>query len=191
MKFTLPWIPHGGYSHVFVAKKLGYWEKRGLDVTVDRGFGSGEVCKTLGLGQYEFGSLDLGVMVNCVGKGLDLVATGGLSPRSPVGIFSLAKKGIKINNKALDEINKTLFDKSRSNKKDQPGEYVQILTNKPRTVFYVAVVTLPKFADPVRQVFVVGHGPTLTSATDNRGGLSPDPLGWSISRCPSSALLRC
>ncbi len=29
VKFTLPWIPHGGYSHVFVAKKLGYWEKRG------------------------------------------------------------------------------------------------------------------------------------------------------------------
>ncbi len=95
VKFTLPWIPHGGYSHVFVAKKLGYWEKRGLDVSIDRGFGSGEVCKTLGLGQYEFGSLDLGVMINCVGKGLDLVATGGLSPRSPVGIFSLAKKGIR------------------------------------------------------------------------------------------------
>jgi NitT/TauT family transport system substrate-binding protein len=95
VKFTLPWIPHGGYTHVFVAKKLGSWDKRGLDVSIDRGFGSGEVCKTLGLGQYEFGSLDLGVMINCVGKGLDLVATGGLSPRSPVGIFSLAKKNIR------------------------------------------------------------------------------------------------
>jgi NitT/TauT family transport system substrate-binding protein len=95
IKFTLPWIPHGGYTHVFVAKKLGFWEKRGLDVSIDRGFGSGEVCKTLGLGQYEFGSIDLGVMINCVGKGMDLVAIGGLSPRSPVGIFSLAKKGIR------------------------------------------------------------------------------------------------
>src|SRR3989441_10233750 len=95
LKFTLPWIPHGGYTHVFVAKKLGYWEQRGLEVTIDRGFGSGEVCKTLGLGQYEFGSLDLGVMINCVSKGLDLVATGVLSPRSPVGIFALTKKGIR------------------------------------------------------------------------------------------------
>ena len=25
LKFTLPWIPHGGYTHVFVAKKLGFW----------------------------------------------------------------------------------------------------------------------------------------------------------------------
>ena len=94
LKVTLPWIPHGGYTHVFVAKKLGFWEKRGLDVAIDRGFGSGEVCKTLGLGQYDFGSIDFGVMTNCVGKGLDLVAIGMLSPRSPLGIFSLPKKGI-------------------------------------------------------------------------------------------------
>jgi ABC-type nitrate/sulfonate/bicarbonate transport system substrate-binding protein len=95
VKFTLPWIPHGGYTSVFVAKKLGAWEKRGVDVTIDRGFGSGEVCKTLGLGQYDFGNLDIGVMTNCVSKGLDLVAIGLLAARSPIGIFSLAKKGIK------------------------------------------------------------------------------------------------
>src|SRR6266478_2533486 len=54
LKFTLPWIPHGGYTHVFVAKKLGFWEKRGLEVAI-----------------------------------------GMLSPRSPLGIFSLPKKGIR------------------------------------------------------------------------------------------------
>ncbi len=95
VKFTLPWLPLGGYAHAFVAKKLGFWEKRGLDVTIDRGFGSGEVCKSLGLGQYEFGEIDLPVMMNCRSKGMDLTAIGVLSPRSPVGIFSLAKKGIK------------------------------------------------------------------------------------------------
>ena len=88
IKFTLPWIPHGGYTHIFAAKKLGYWEKRGLDVTIDRGFGSGEVCKTLGLGQYEFGEIDLAVMINCMTKSLDLQALGVLSPRNPLGIFS-------------------------------------------------------------------------------------------------------
>jgi len=95
VKFTLPWIPHGGYTHIFVAKKLGFWEKQGLDVAIDRGFGSGEVCKTLGLGQYDFGELDFAVMINCASKGLDLVAIGNLSPRSPVGIFSQPKKNIR------------------------------------------------------------------------------------------------
>jgi NitT/TauT family transport system substrate-binding protein len=95
VKFTLPWIPHGGYTHIFVAKKLGFWEKRGLDVTIDRGFGSGEVCKTLGLGQYDFGEIDLAVAINCAAKGMDLVAIGNVSPRSPVGIFWQPKAGIK------------------------------------------------------------------------------------------------
>ncbi len=55
---------------------------------------------------------------------------------------------IKIDNQALDDINKMLFDKARNVKKNPEGDYVQILTNQPRTVFYVAVVTTPPFADP-------------------------------------------
>jgi hypothetical protein len=59
------------------------------------------------------------------------------------------KEPIKVDNKALDDINKTLFDKTR-NKKNPEGEYVQILTNKPRSVFYVAAVTLAPRPDPIR-----------------------------------------
>lgn len=44
VKMTLPWLPLGTFSYAFVAKKMGFWEKRGLDVTIDRGFGSGKVC---------------------------------------------------------------------------------------------------------------------------------------------------
>lgn len=38
--------------------------------------------------------LDLAVMMNCVGRDLDLVAIGGIWPRSPVGIFSLREYNI-------------------------------------------------------------------------------------------------
>lgn len=95
VKFTLPWIPHGGFTHYFVAKKNGLWEKRGLDVAIDRGFGSGEVCKTLGLGQYVFGEIDFGVMTNCTSKGLALIGLGLIQPKATMGIFALAKKGIR------------------------------------------------------------------------------------------------
>lgn len=95
VKFTLPWIPHGGFTHYFVAKKRGLWEQRGLNVTIDRGFGSGEVCKTLGLAQYDFGEIDFGVMTNCTAKKLDLIALGLIQPKATMGIFSLAKKGIR------------------------------------------------------------------------------------------------
>jgi len=94
IKLTLPWLPLGTYSFTFVAKKLGYWEKRGLDVTIDRGFGSTKVCVPVDQGQYDFGLLDMAVQAGCVGRGLDLVAIAGIWPRSPIGIFSLKELNI-------------------------------------------------------------------------------------------------
>ena len=94
VKMTLPWLPLGTFSYTFVAKKMGFWESRGLDVTIDRGFGSGKVCVPVDQGQYDFGILDLAVMMNCVGRDLDLVAIAGLWPRSPIGIFSLKEYNI-------------------------------------------------------------------------------------------------
>jgi NitT/TauT family transport system substrate-binding protein len=94
VKMTLAWLPLGTFSYAFVAKKMGFFEKRGLDVTIDRGFGSGKVCVPVDQGQYDFGVIDLGVMMNCAGRGLDLVAVAGVWPRSPVGIFSLKDYGI-------------------------------------------------------------------------------------------------
>jgi NitT/TauT family transport system substrate-binding protein len=94
IKLTLPWLPLGTFSYAFVAKKMGFFDKRGLDVTIDRGFGSGKVCVPVDQGQYDFGILDLSVMMNCAGRGLDLVAVAGIWPRSPVGIFSLKESNI-------------------------------------------------------------------------------------------------
>jgi NitT/TauT family transport system substrate-binding protein len=94
IKLTLPWLPLGTFSYAFVAKKLGYWEKRGLDVTIDGGFGSGKVCVPVDQGQYDFGILDLPVAMNCVGRGLDLVAIASIWPKSPIGIFSLKESNI-------------------------------------------------------------------------------------------------
>jgi len=94
VKLTLPWLPLGTFSYAFVTKKMGFFEKRGLDVTIDRGFGSGKVCVPVDQGQYDFGILDLSVMMNCAGRGLDLVAVAGIWPKSPVGIFSLKENGL-------------------------------------------------------------------------------------------------
>jgi NitT/TauT family transport system substrate-binding protein len=89
IKLTLPWLPLGIFSFAFAAKAMGFWERRGLDVTIDRGFGSGRVCVPVDQGQYDFGIIDLAVMMNCVGRRLDLVDVAGIWPVSPVGIFSL------------------------------------------------------------------------------------------------------
>lgn len=94
VKFTLPWLPLGTFSFSFVAKAKGFWQKRGLDVSIDRGFGSGRVCVPIDQGQYEFGLIDVAVMMNCAGRKLDLVSIGGLWPKSPIGIFTRKDSGI-------------------------------------------------------------------------------------------------
>ncbi|MBZ9811007.1 MULTISPECIES: ABC transporter substrate-binding protein [unclassified Mesorhizobium] len=108
VKFTLAWLPLGTFSYAFVAKAKGLFEQHGLDVTIDRGFGSGKVCVPVDQGQYEFGVIDASVAMNCVSRGLDLVSVAGIWPKSPVGIFSLKEKGI---NKPQDLEGKTVgFD---------------------------------------------------------------------------------
>src|SRR3989442_15973374 len=94
IKLTLPWLPLGTFSFTFVAKKLGYWEKRGLDVTIDRGFGSTKVCVPVDQGQYDFGLIDMAVPAGWAGRGVDLVAVARGWPASPLGLFSLKEPDI-------------------------------------------------------------------------------------------------
>ncbi len=94
LKFSLPWIPHGGYAFLFAAKKLGYWQKGGLDVQVDRGFGSGETCKRVALGQYDYALADFGTMTKLADGGLPLVCIGMVNHVSQLGILSLKESNI-------------------------------------------------------------------------------------------------
>jgi NitT/TauT family transport system substrate-binding protein len=90
----LPWIPHGGYAFLFAAKKLGFWSNQGLDVQVDRGFGSGETCKRVALGQYDYGLADFGTMVKLADDGLPLACIGMVAHVSQLGILSLKDSDI-------------------------------------------------------------------------------------------------
>jgi NitT/TauT family transport system substrate-binding protein len=94
INLTLAWIPEGEVAFIYAAKKRGFWEKRGLNVTITRGFGSGESAKTVGLNRYEFGQTDIGVMIKALSSGLPLISIAMINQRSPVCIVSLKGSGI-------------------------------------------------------------------------------------------------
>jgi NitT/TauT family transport system substrate-binding protein len=94
IKLTLPWIPEGEVAFMFAAQKEGFWSKRGLDVTITRGFGSGEASKNVGLGKYDYGQADIGAMINAVSAGLPLISIAMVSQRSTVCIIALKDSGI-------------------------------------------------------------------------------------------------
>ncbi len=50
VNFALDWVVSGVHAGYFVAKDKGYYSAAGLDVTIGRGFGSGDTIKRVGSG---------------------------------------------------------------------------------------------------------------------------------------------
>jgi len=95
VQLTLPWLPIGSYAAFIVARDLGYWKDRGLDVEVSRGFGSADASKKVGLGQFNYGDASFSVMIQTVAQGMDLVGLGLHMQVSPLAVFTLKKSGIQ------------------------------------------------------------------------------------------------
>lgn len=94
INLTLPWIPEGEVAFMYAAQKEGFWSKRGLDMKITRGFGSGEAAKNVGLKRYEYGQADIGAMIKASTAGLPLISIAMVNQRSPVIILSLRGNGI-------------------------------------------------------------------------------------------------
>ena len=94
INLTLRWIPEGEVAFMYAARRQGFWAQRGLDVTITRGFGSGEAAKNVGLKRYEYGQADIGAMIKTSASGLPLVSIAMVNQRSPVIILSLKGSGI-------------------------------------------------------------------------------------------------
>jgi NitT/TauT family transport system substrate-binding protein len=95
VKFTLPWLPTGGFAYVYAATEQGYWKKMGLDVTVSRGFGSGAATQAIAQGKFDIGLAATGTTILGVMKGLDLMQFGTVGYDSTMGILVTADGPIK------------------------------------------------------------------------------------------------
>ena len=94
VSFMLPWLFVGGHAFEFVAKAQG-WKKRGLDVSIFRGYGSGAATKTISAGKAMFGEASYNVMIAGISKGLDVVAIGAKLQKAPQAISCRKDTGIR------------------------------------------------------------------------------------------------
>ena len=60
---AMDWIVNGTHAGYFVAKDKGYYSDAGLDVTISRGFGSGDTVKRVGTGASMFGVADTSAVI--------------------------------------------------------------------------------------------------------------------------------
>nr|WP_145547438.1 ABC transporter substrate-binding protein [Variovorax boronicumulans] len=63
LRFALDWVFQGPQAPFLVPHQNGCYQKAGLDVTTDRGFGSGDTVVKVGAGTYDVGFADINAMV--------------------------------------------------------------------------------------------------------------------------------
>ncbi len=87
--FTLPWVAEGSNAYAFVAKAKGFWESRGLDVKISRGYGSVAAAQAVGAGQFQFGLAAASAGIQEAAKGLPVKAILSCGYDATMGICVL------------------------------------------------------------------------------------------------------
>src|ERR1041384_6842541 len=66
----LDWTPLGRHAGFFVAKAKGFYEREGLDVEIQRGYGAADSVKKLGAGETTFAFGDYGSLILARSEGI-------------------------------------------------------------------------------------------------------------------------
>jgi NitT/TauT family transport system substrate-binding protein len=91
----LAWVVGGLHAGFFVAKEKGFYASKGLDVTINRGFGSGDTAKVVATGAAQFGEVNLPTAIISRGKDVPLTIIGVIIGKAPESILSFAEKQIR------------------------------------------------------------------------------------------------
>lgn len=89
----LDYVVRGNHAMFFVAKKKGYFDKQGIDVTaIQRGTGSPNAMRLVGNGNAEFGFGDLPTLAVARSQNVPVVALAAVNQHSPLGMLALSSK---------------------------------------------------------------------------------------------------
>ena len=97
LRFTLDWARQGPNAYVDMGRDKGFFRDAGLDVTVDRGFGSGRVPTDIAAGAYDMGQADIAPVIKFMAENpsADLVIVGIWGDRSLLSVTVRADGAIR------------------------------------------------------------------------------------------------
>ena len=97
LKFTLDWARQGPNAYTDLGKEKGFFREVGIDVTIDRGFGSGRVPTDIAAGTYDMGQGDIGPVIKFMAQNpdSDLVAVAIWGDKSLMGVTVRSDSAIK------------------------------------------------------------------------------------------------
>jgi len=94
VNLILNWTPTADHSPFYYAKSQGWYEKAGIDLTIEVGKGSGVSSLKVGSGGSPFGIADLATMLVARGKGADVVALMSIYANTGQTFYWLKSYGV-------------------------------------------------------------------------------------------------
>ncbi len=95
VRFQTDWIPSGEHAMYYGAWEKGIYAQEGLDITISRGYGSGDTVTKLAGGSFEFGVADLGAVLTARARqNMPVKTIATLYTHSPHSLFVLKSSGI-------------------------------------------------------------------------------------------------
>src|SRR6202171_2278607 len=94
VNLILNWAPTADHSPFYYAKAQGWYEKAGIDLTIEVGKGSGVSSLKVGSGGSPFGIADLATMLVARSKGADVVALMSIYANTGQTFYWLKSYGV-------------------------------------------------------------------------------------------------
>ena len=94
VNLILNWTPTADHSPFYYAKAQGWYEKAGIDLTIETGKGSGVSSLKVGCGGSPFGIADLATMLVARSKGADVVALMSIYANTGQTFYWLRSYGV-------------------------------------------------------------------------------------------------
>ncbi len=98
VQLLLNWYLYGEHAPFFLGKKLGLFEKEGIDLTIMEGRGSGVTLQAVGAKSTQFGYADMSAVIRAGIRGAPVVSTGVLLQKNPASAMGFAEKNIRTAN---------------------------------------------------------------------------------------------
>lgn len=94
--FQANWLIQGENAYMVAGKEKGFYADEGIDLTINRGFGSGDTLKKVVTGAATIGTADSGtMMLAAVREGLPVKCISSEYTYSPQSVWVLGGSGIK------------------------------------------------------------------------------------------------
>lgn len=95
VKLQLNWFHLADHSPFYIAKKKGYFADENIDLTILRGYGSGDTAKKIDLKAADFGISDTPTVLTAISKDADLMIVGMVYDKAANNLFFYKDANIK------------------------------------------------------------------------------------------------